>query len=241
MQNHPAQEAPIREVLLEAMKTGRFSKNDHLPRESMLAEMLGISRTQLRDTLAMLEREGFITRRHGVGTIINHHVLNVPNRMDIEVEFLDMIRKSGFAPAVAFIHPAEDKADEKVAARLRLPVGTPILRMARLCTADGRPAVYCEDVVELSRVKDIRPAGDRAIPFFRFLKDCCDIVPYMDLTDLHPAAADRKLAEVFHVAEGTPLLNMDEVDFDIDGQPVFCSDEYFIDGIIRLTAMRKKF
>jgi len=31
-----------------------------------LREMLGISRTQLRDILASLDREGFITRRHGV-------------------------------------------------------------------------------------------------------------------------------------------------------------------------------
>ena len=42
------------------------------------------------------------------------------------------------------------------------------------------------------------------------------------------------------MAEGTPLLNMDEVDYDIDGNPVFCSDQYYVDGIIRHTVMRKK-
>ena len=31
------------------------------------------------------------------------HVLNVQTRMDIEVEFLDMIRQSGHEPAVAFV------------------------------------------------------------------------------------------------------------------------------------------
>ena len=39
---------------------------------------------------------------------------------------------------------------------------------------------------------------------------------------------------------GTPLLNMEEVDYDIDGRPVFCSSEYFVDGIFRHTVMRKK-
>ena len=83
-----------------------------------LREMLGISRTQLRDILASLDREGFITRRHGVGTIINRHVLGAPARMDIEVEFLDMIRQSGHTPGVAFVRAADDKADSKVAAQL---------------------------------------------------------------------------------------------------------------------------
>ena len=62
----------------------------------------------------------------------------------------------------------------------------------------------------------------------------------MDLTDLRPAVADAALAEIFQVPVGTPLLHMDEVDFDIDGNPVFCSNEYFADGIFRLTVMRKK-
>ena len=62
----------------------------------------------------------------------------------------------------------------------------------------------------------------------------------MDLTDLRPAVADAALAEIFQVPVGTPLLHMDEVDFDIDGNPVFCSNKYFADGIFRLTVMRKK-
>ena len=52
--------------------------------------------------------------------------------------------------------------------------------------------------------------------------------------------ADAALAEVFQVPMGTPLLNMEEVDFDIDGNPVFCSTEYLADGIFRHTVMRKK-
>ena len=55
------------------MRDGAYANCERLPRESVLAEKMGISRTQLRDILASLEREGFITRRHGVGTIINRH------------------------------------------------------------------------------------------------------------------------------------------------------------------------
>ncbi len=230
----------IRAQLLASMRTGEYARCERLPRESVLCVKLGISRTQLRDILASLEREGFITRRHGVGTIINRHVLDVQTRMDIEIEFLDMIRQNGYTPAVAFIRTSEEGADEKTAAQLRLPAGTPMLRVSRLCTADGRPAVYCEDVFEKSLIRDDYTEEDLRQPIFHFLQQHCGVYPYLDLTDLRAIPADGKLAGILQVPEGFPLLYMEEVDYDIDGKPVFCSAEYFADGIFRHTVMRKK-
>ena len=231
----------IRTQLLTAMKEGEFSNCDRLPRESVLSEQLGISRTQLRDILASLEREGFITRRHGVGTIINRHVLSVPARMDIEMEFLDMIRQSGYTPAIAFSSASEGAATEKEAELLGIKAGTPVLRFCRLCTADSRPAIYCEDVVEKSKIRETYTEEDLHQSIFDFLQKFAGLYSYLDLTDLKPVVTDEHLSEIFQAAPGTPLLNMTEVNFDIDGQRVFCSDEYFADGFFRHTVMRKKF
>ena len=230
----------IRAQLLASMRDGEYARSERLPRESVLCVKLGISRTQLRDILASLEREGFITRRHGVGTIINRHVLNVQTRMDIEVEFLDMIRQNGYTPAVAFISTSEEPADKKTAAQLHLPEGTPMLRVCRLCTADGRPAIYCEDVFEKSLIQDAYSEEELKLPIFHFLQQHCGVYPYLDLTDLRAVAADEKLARVLEVPAGAPLLYMEEVDYDIDGKPVFSSTEYFADEIFRHTVLRKK-
>ena len=240
MSSQPSQAKTIRSQLLSAMRSGEYADCARLPRESVLAEKLGISRTQLRDILASLEREGFITRRHGVGTIINRHVLNAQTRMDIEVEFLDMIRQNGHEAAVAYVRVSDGTADKRIAQQLQIPEGTPIIRVARLCTADGRPAIYCEDVVDKALARGNYTIKDFKLPIFHFLQRFCGVNPYMDLTDVRPTVADAALSEVFQVPVGAPLLNMEEVDFDIDGKPVFCSSEYFADGIFRHTVMRKK-
>ena len=236
----PDETKTIRAQLLAAMKDGEYAACERLPRESVLSELLGISRTQLRDILASLEREGFITRRHGVGTIINRHVLDVPARMDIEIEFLDMIRESGHTPDVAFARVEEGTASEHEAAMLQIPAGTPILRFIRLCTADGRPAIYCEDVVERSRIRDGYGEEDLRQPIFTFLQEFAGVQSYLDLTDMRAVVADEYLSRMFQIPAGSPLLNMSEVNFDIDGQRIFCSNEYFADGIFRHTVMRKK-
>lgn len=240
MNEKPRHARSIRAQLLTAMREGEYAHCDRLPRESVLSERLGISRTQLRDILASLDREGFITRRHGVGTVINRHVLGAQARMDIEVEFMDMIRQSGRTPGLAFVRAAELPADDRIAAKLGISAGTPLLRISRLCTADGRPAIYCEDMVEKSRLRRVYTNAELRQPIFGFLQEVCGISPYMDLTDLRPLTADAFLADIFQVPQGTPLLNMDEVDYDIDGVPVFVSSEYFADGIFRHTVLRKK-
>ncbi len=240
MSNAAVPATSIRTRLLHAMRQGEYSACAHLPPEKELAETLGISRTQLRDVLAALEREGFITRRHGVGTLINHHVLKISNRVDIETEFQDMIRRCGYHPVSTCVQVSEKPADPLTAERLHLEAGAPVIRIANLSTADGKPVIFWEDVFSKSLIKkDCTPEDFKQI-IFDFLEEFCDVSTYMDLTDFHPALADETLAHHLQVPVGTPLLNLREVDFDIDGNPVFCSYQYFVDGVLQHTILRKK-
>lgn len=232
----------VRVRLLAEMKEGAYRYAERLPRENVLAARLNISRTQLRDSLAQLEREGFITRRHGVGTVINRHVLNIDVRMDMEVEFSDMIAQSGHTPGLVFVKQETRLADKAVAARLKIPEGAKVLCVSRLVSASGTPVIYCEDYVPLSLIKDTAYLGaDFRAPIFLFLKRFCGLEPYMDITEISPARADEALAKLFNVSEGTPLLFMDELNFDIEGTPILYSPQHYIGGIIKHTLMRKKF
>lgn len=230
----------IRRKILHEMKSGAFSELDRLPRETVLAEQFGISRNHLRDILAQLEREGFITRRHGVGTLINRHVVSVKNRMDIETEYMDIIRQSGYEPDVSRISISEERADAYIAAKLNVPEGTEIIRVTRICTADGKPAIYCEDVLEKSLIRHKFSLSDFDPPIFHFLQNFCNIESYMDLTQIHAVLSDEIISRALAIPVGTPLLNMEEVDYDIDGKPVFYSRQYFRDEMFEQTVLRKK-
>ncbi len=232
----------IQETLLHEMKRGAYRYAERLPRESALAQRLGISRTQLRDSLAELEREGFITRRHGVGTVINRHVLSVPVRADLEAEFMEMVVQSGFAPEERLLAARRVPAGKAEAARLGIAAGEEALFVSRLVTANGRPAVYCEDYIPCSLIRDFSYTdADLQAPIFDFLARFCSVEPYMDLTELRAVPARGEAARALGVALGEPLLYMDEVDYDMGGRPVLYAPQYFADGIIRHTVMRKKF
>ncbi len=230
----------IRMKLLRELKTGQYADCDRLPRETVLAEQFGISRNHLREVLAQLEREGFITRIHGVGTLINRHVINVNYRMDIEVEFLDIIRQNGYEPGISFIHVQEEPADRYVAEKLQIEEGTEVICVCRVCTADGKPAIYCEDILKKSLIKEAFELKEFELPIFHFLKKCCGVDAYMDLTQLNAVLSDEKLSKMLEISAGSPLLNMEEVDYDIDGNVIFYSRQYFVDEMFAHTVLRKK-
>ena len=230
----------VKEMLLHEMKYGCYANSERLPRESLLAEKLNISRTQLRDSLAELEREGFISRRQGLGTLINRHVLNVPVRMDLEIEFMDMIRLSGHAPSEKLIKICPVYST-LIARKLGIPKTDEMLLVSRIVTADEKPVIYCEDYIPKSLIKhgDYTEL-DLETPIFYFLKQFCGKEAYLDLTEIRAIAASGSVAERLRVAPGTPILYMDELDYDFEGDPVMYSRQYYIDGVIAHTVMRRR-
>ncbi|MBS6956245.1 MAG: GntR family transcriptional regulator [Enterocloster asparagiformis] len=227
--------------LLEEIRFGRYADMKKLPPEVELAGQLGVSRTLLRDCLAILEREGFISRKHGVGTVINKHVLDVQTRMDLEKEFLDMVRDAGYEARIASVKVEQTDCDPETAVKLKLESGEPIFRVARLITADDKPAIYCVDHIGLRHLKtEDYDVAELEKPIFWFLEQYCKETVYMDLTEVRAVAADSGMAAIFSTAEGTPLLHMDEVGYNFGGEPVLMSKEYYMDGILKHTVMRKK-
>lgn len=231
----------IRMELLRELTAGIFREAVRLPPEVEIAALLGVSRTALRDALAALEREGFISRRKGVGTIVNRHVLAVKTRMDLEEEFLAMIRSSGKEPGQRLCTWREAPAPPETAVSLHLEPGSPVFQIHRLITADGEPAIYCVDMFskQLLIDQEYDPEVLRR-PVFEFLEKYCRTEVYMDLTEVRAVEADRELAEALQVRRGSALLYMNEVGYDFWGHPVLHSLEYYRDRALRHTVLRKK-
>jgi len=231
----------VTQMLLYEISNGRYANVKRLPPEIVLAEELGVSRNLLRDCLISLEREGFISRKHGVGTVINKHVLDVATRMDLEKEFLAMVGDAGYEARIAKVEIYKELCSEEVAARLAIKEKDPVYRVERLITADGRPAIFCTDFIALSLIKnDNYDEARLKRPIFEFLEVECETAIHMDLTKISAVLSDGRLSDWLKVEQGSPLLYMDEIGYDFYGKPVLYSQEYYVEGILKHTVLRKK-
>lgn len=227
--------------LLNAMKDGIYSTLSMLPPEVEIAERLSVSRTMIRDALSTLEREGFISRKRGKGTVINRHVLNVRTRIDLEKEFLDMIRDVGYIPKSEFLGYRVIQADCETAKHLMVEDNSQVLAVGRVIWAEDTPVIYCIDYIpgHLFNVDNLDESLLKQ-PIFNFLHEECKQSVHMDLSEIYAIAAEGEIADCLKVPYGSPLLKLSERGYSFDGRIVLYSDEYYSQGKLVHTILRKK-
>jgi GntR family transcriptional regulator len=135
----------IAEAIGSSVASGVLSPGHVLPPERVLCEQFGISRMTLRQAMSLLEREGLINSRRGVGTVVTHGRLRKQHQ---EMRsFSEEIRERGGRPesrliSLELVIPAPSVRDffelhdqQKVyeIQRVRLNDGEPLaLELARI-------------------------------------------------------------------------------------------------------------
>jgi len=85
--------------LINMIRKGDF-KNNKLPPEDKLSEMLGISRSTIREALITLDREEIITKKQGIGNLIHKSTLEVKMRIDLVQDFIKLLENGGYKASV---------------------------------------------------------------------------------------------------------------------------------------------
>lgn len=77
------------EYIVDSIWNGKFAAGTILPAERELSELIGVTRTTLREVLQRLARDGWLTIRHGKPTKVNNiwetaglHILETITRLD---------------------------------------------------------------------------------------------------------------------------------------------------------------
>jgi GntR family transcriptional regulator len=226
--------ARLRDELLAELFDGTYRAGVKLPNEDELADRWGVSRATVREAVGSLVEAGYLTRRHGSGTFV---VGTLPRRhaLDMSVSYTSMIREAGMEPAMTIIDQEEREASAEEAEALRVRAGEPLLWVERIRTADGRPVVYSFDRLPKRFAPDGVGFGGS---LYQVLEGSGHAVQGASAR-LVPVVAGERLAELLEVEMGTPLLHIDQIDLDADGQPVMLSAEWHVADAFELHINRR--
>jgi GntR family transcriptional regulator len=214
--------------LLEELREGRFSKIDHLPAEVELAGQLGVSRTVIRDALSELEREGYIERVRGIGTVVNRHVLSLRSRIDQKLEYYPLIRNFGSYPHADGIQIQALGADHDLAASLELSQGEEVVCIRKRILADTRPVIYSIDYLprSLFGTRDFNRL-DLTPSVFDVLERECGQQPASNVAHIKASCGDDSIRAAMRLAPGEAMLLLDEVCYNRLCKPIMRSYSYY--------------
>lgn len=225
--------------LLTELRSGKLAQNDRLPAEIELAEALGVSRTVIRDALSELEREGYIERVRGIGTVVNRKALALKNRIDQKLEYFPLIRSHGSYPHTDSLQVSVVPADDMLADSLNLTPGDLLVCVKKRVLADDKPVIYSIDYIpkSLFRYSDYTRL-DFTAPIFDILERECNQQPSSNLAHIRACCGDEVVRNALRIAPGEAVLLLEEVCCNRMCQPIMHSLSYYTD-YFDFTILRK--
>ena len=233
------------------IRDGRLAPGSRLPNELELAEAMRVSRGTLRAALHLLQQQGRIWRRQGVGTFVSQKPI-FENRLDLNSGVTAMIESMGLVPGCRDMEIKHIAANEFSAEQLRVPRDSILVYIRRTRTADRKLVVASVDLfpAELlqssSRPLDIdalKQVLEEKTSIYRLLEDEFHISIDHGIAKLRPVKADAELVKKLglenDVPVGSMMLYLEQVDSDRNQQPVLLSYEYHVPSISTFTVYRR--
>lgn len=226
-------------ALQEAIRLGKFPAGSQLPTEMELLQLLGISRTTLREALRILEEQRLIRKRRGLGTFVMERA--IVKDMSQNFGITEMILQAGYTPGTRGFQITYEKASAVLAEKLNIPTDSMTVVIERVRTANKIPIVLTRDIMPQSYLGSWTPtsANLSGVSLYECLERYVNIRIVDGMASFSPVQASREMAKKLSIARNALLLLIEQVDHDQDQRPVLYSAEYHLTDKFNFIVHRK--
>jgi len=218
----------VEEYLRDLIKEDIYQNGELLPNEMTLSKEFGVSRSTFRNAMDRLVRDGLVTRKKGVGSLVNKTRLSTT--LSKWKSFSEEMSTKGVTLKTISKKVKWISADKKIAPMLSVPEGTPICRLERLKGTDGEPVVlfvsYFHPRVEIA--ENERFDGR----LYEILEEKYHCIPMISDEEIGAFKADDSLAKKLDMRKDIPVLFRKRNVLDASGRLLelchayYCSDKF---------------
>jgi GntR family transcriptional regulator len=213
----------LAEALAAAIATNQFAPGARLPGELELAAIHKVSRTTIRQALAVLELEGHIRRERGRRTIVSQRLIR---HLDPLLSFDYDMATQGIAWQREIVDRRLASPPAEIRARLQLRAGERVLFVREKRTIGSRPCSLNERYIQ----RDFRDAYQdevaRGVVFYTIVAERTGAQTYAAM-ELHVGPAPAPQARLLAVKRGALVLLVRFVHYLNRTRPIELVDAYY--------------
>jgi GntR family transcriptional regulator len=218
----------------------KLSEGDRLPSEIALAKEFGVSRTVLRETYRLLERDGLIVVKGGAGTFWGSPAPMVKNSLNELSSTGTLIRRAGFEASAEITDLEYREPEPEWAEKLGIGGDEQVIVVRRLRKADDAAIAIAWNIFIEVVVGDTLRDGILQDSIFLHLEKECGVrvaSAHTGISALNPDCPyDKEAGETL----GDSTLLLKRLHFDGRGYPVFYSLDYIRTNLVELTVRQER-
>ena len=201
----------------------QYMPGDKLPTENELSDQYNVSKITIRKAIQNLSDEGYVNKVQGKGTFINFKKDKL--YLNKTSGFKESLSSLGHASRHDIIQASFLNADEDIAEKLMIPMGTKVVYIERLVWQDNEPIAIDKIYIEDARFPDFITTLSKDRSFYQVMDECYHIRPNHSVLEIDGKAAQSHSADTLKCNVGDPLFSIHKISYDQDGKDaVFCVD-----------------
>lgn len=200
-------------VLHDEIDRGVIAPGDALPTEQTLCDQFGVSRITVRRALADLAEQGYIERRHGVGSFVRQHgPVDVSGVLAAGRSFMQGLRQTQFETKVDVVELGKRRPPRAIGEALETSGELlQIVRVRRQRRTD-EPLMVTEAWLPLEWADVLAERELRRRPLYELLSDGGVVVDRV-LHEITAEIAGPRQAHLLGTAIGAALLRVNRLSF----------------------------
>jgi GntR family phosphonate transport system transcriptional regulator len=209
----------------QAIAAGDYGADERLPSEADIAERFGVNRHTVRRALAALAERGLVRSARGSGTYVSGRRLTYP--IGERTRFSEIVGVAGHEVGGRLLGHAVEPVAPGLARRLGVAVGSEVVRLDILRSADRVPICHATSWVAAARMPDI-------VRVYRQTRSMTAALAHYGIRDYRRASTsvtaaigDALDAARLRLSPGRPILVVDSVDVDACDIPVVTTQSRF--------------
>jgi len=209
----------VQRALMEQLATGDLKPGQLIPSERQLATEYSVSIGTLRKAIDELVENRILIRQQGKGTYVASH-----DRERLLFYFFHIVPHKGVKsyPLVESVFFHKALADDEVATRLNIALGTPIFHVRNKLSLLG-DVVSIDDIsIDQARFEKLSAAQFKERPntIYNLYQEAFGITVVRTDERLRAEAASVDHAKLLQIKAGTPVLTIRRTAFDMRDEPV---------------------
>lgn len=194
----------IESDLRRLIDSGVLSPRDVLPPELELARAYGVGRHTMREALGRLAADDLITRRAGMGTVVNE----TPNRSEffLDRSFTHQMAAMGRRAHSQVLDSSTGLINTSLPMALQRKYGAPYFWMQRLRLGDEQPIGIQSSYVVTERCQGIDQFNFNTNSLYAVLAESFSVAITKITHTVSAIVADELQAELLQIGIGAPLL-----------------------------------
>jgi len=207
--------AQLYAILKARITGGEWPAGHRLPSEPELGELYDVSRITVRQALALLARDGHITRGRGRGTFVRDTRLTAAART--VSSFSSELHDLGMKPGSRILEIRRTVASAALAEEMGLESDAPVVSIRRLRLADDRPIGIQTATLPAARFPGLEGLLGDDVSLYAILRDYFGVVGTGATEIFKASTVGRAAAALLECPPSTPAFDVSRTSFDNEG------------------------